>query len=60
MRDWVWHAIEELSPNLRLVTMLRYFTEVTAYEHIAELCAVPVGTVRSRLSQARPNCPRPC
>ncbi|MFF3439811.1 RNA polymerase sigma factor [Streptosporangium sp. NPDC002721] len=52
-RDWVWRAMEELSPNLRLVTMLRYFTEVTAYEHIAELCGVPVGTVRSRLSQAR-------
>jgi hypothetical protein len=42
-----------LSANLRLVTMLRYFTGVTAYEHIAQLCAVPVGTVRSRLSQAR-------
>ncbi|MFD0730797.1 RNA polymerase sigma factor [Planotetraspora mira] len=53
MRDWVWHAVGELSPDLRLVMMLRYFTEVTAYEHIAELCAVPVGTVRSRLSQAR-------
>lgn len=52
-RDWVWHAIEELSPNLRLVAMLRYFTDVTAYEQIAELCGVPVGTVRSRLSQAR-------
>lgn len=52
-RDWVWSAVEELSPNLRLVTMLRYFTDVTAYEDIAELCAVPVGTVRSRLSQAR-------
>lgn len=52
-RDWVWRAMEELSPNLRLVTMLRYFTQVTAYEHIAELCGVPVGTVRSRLNQAR-------
>ncbi|GAA4581480.1 sigma-70 family RNA polymerase sigma factor [Planotetraspora phitsanulokensis] len=53
MRDWVWHAVEQLSPNLRLVTMLRYFTGVTAYEDIAEVCAVPVGTVRSRLNQAR-------
>ncbi|MET8138888.1 sigma-70 family RNA polymerase sigma factor [Sphaerisporangium sp. NPDC005288] len=52
-RDWVWHALDELSPRLRLVTMLRYFTQVTAYEHIAEVCGIPVGTVRSRLSQAR-------
>ncbi|PRX50089.1 RNA polymerase sigma-70 factor (ECF subfamily) [Prauserella shujinwangii] len=52
-RDWVWRALEELSPNLRLVMMLRYFTEVTAYDQIAALCGVPVGTVRSRLSQAR-------
>lgn len=53
LRDWVWHALDELSPRLRLVTMLRYFTAATAYEHIAQLCDVPVGTVRSRLSQAR-------
>ncbi|GGK82647.1 DNA-directed RNA polymerase sigma-70 factor [Sphaerisporangium melleum] len=52
-RDWVWHALDELSPRLRLVAMLRYFTEVTAYEHIAEVCGIPTGTVRSRLSQAR-------
>lgn len=38
---------------MRLVTMLRYFTDVTSYEDIATLCATPVGTVRSRLSHAR-------
>jgi RNA polymerase sigma factor (sigma-70 family) len=53
MRDWVWAAIEELSPPLRLVTILRYFTDITAYDQMAELCGVPIGTVRSRLSQAR-------
>ncbi|GLX02279.1 sigma-70 family RNA polymerase sigma factor [Microtetraspora sp. NBRC 16547] len=54
MRDWVWEAIEELSPALRLPLVLRHFTEaVTGYEHIAQLCGVPVGTVRSRLNQAR-------
>jgi RNA polymerase sigma factor (sigma-70 family) len=53
LRDWVWSALEDLSPGLRLVTMLRYFTDVTSYEDIAALCATPVGTVRSRLSQAR-------
>lgn len=53
LRDWVWHAIGELSAPLRLVVMLRYFTTVTAYQDIAEACGVPVGTVRSRLSEAR-------
>lgn len=52
-RDWVWHAVEDLSPPLRLVVMLRYFSGVTAYQDIAGACGVPVGTVRSRLSEAR-------
>jgi RNA polymerase sigma-70 factor (ECF subfamily) len=53
LRDWLWHALAELSESLRLTILLRYFTSVTAYEQIAALCDVPVGTVRSRLSQAR-------
>lgn len=53
LRDWVWHALEDLSPPLRLVVILRYFTGVTAYQDIASACGIPVGTVRSRLSDAR-------
>jgi RNA polymerase sigma factor (sigma-70 family) len=53
LRDWVWHAIGELSEADRLVTLLRHFSGVTAYEQIAALCGLPVGTVRSRLSHAR-------
>ncbi|MDQ0808347.1 RNA polymerase sigma factor (sigma-70 family) [Streptomyces sp. B3I7] len=53
LRDWVWNALEDLSPRLQLVTMLRYFTDVTSYEEIAALCGTPIGTVRSRLNQAR-------
>ncbi|MGH3164290.1 MAG: RNA polymerase sigma factor [Trebonia sp.] len=53
LRDWIWHAIEELSAPLRLVVMLRYFSEMSSYEQIAVACDIPVGTVRSRLSQAR-------
>ncbi|MEV6170876.1 sigma-70 family RNA polymerase sigma factor [Streptomyces sp. NPDC051954] len=53
MRDWIWNAVEELPPKLRLVLMLRHFTGITSYEEIAEACEVPVGTVRSRLNQAR-------
>jgi RNA polymerase sigma factor (sigma-70 family) len=53
LRDWVWHALEELSEPLRLVVVLRYFSGISAYDQIAALCSVPVGTVRSRLHQAR-------
>lgn len=54
MRDWLWRAIDELSPTLRMTVLLRHFsTRVTSYEQIAAVCGVPVGTVRSRLSQAR-------
>lgn len=52
-RDWVWQAMAELSPPLRLVLMLRYFSGVTTYQDIAAACGVPVGTVRSRLAEAR-------
>lgn len=53
LRDWVWHAIEELSSPLRTAVMLRHFSGITSYGQIAAACEVPVGTVRSRLSQAR-------
>lgn len=52
-RDWIWHALAGLSEPVRLVTLLRYFSDVTSYEQIAALCGVPVGTVRSRLNQGR-------
>jgi RNA polymerase sigma-70 factor (ECF subfamily) len=52
-RDWIWHGLRQLSPTLQPVAMLRYFTEHNSYEHIAALCGVPVGTVRSRLSEVR-------
>ncbi len=53
LRDWVWTAVERLSDPLRLVTMLRHFSSCTAYADIATVCDVPVGTVRSRLNEAR-------
>jgi RNA polymerase sigma factor (sigma-70 family) len=55
MRDWVWRAIEDLPAEQRLITMLRYFTDVTSYEHIAQVCGIPAGTVGSRLNRARVN-----
>lgn len=56
LRDWIWEAIEQLSPALRMPLVLRHFSsQVTSYEQIAAACGIPVGTVRSRLSQARTN-----
>jgi RNA polymerase sigma factor (sigma-70 family) len=54
LRDWIWRAVEELSPPLRMALMLRHFSiGITSYEQMAAALSVPVGTVRSRLSQAR-------
>jgi RNA polymerase sigma factor (sigma-70 family) len=53
VRDWVWSALEQLSEPLRLTAMLRYFSHASSYEEMAAICGVPIGTVRSRLSQAR-------
>ncbi|MGH2369756.1 MAG: RNA polymerase sigma factor, partial [Chloroflexota bacterium] len=53
LRDWVWHALGELSEPLRMAALLRYFSGVSSYDQIAALCGVPVGTVRSRLNQAK-------
>ncbi|GAA5180845.1 sigma-70 family RNA polymerase sigma factor [Rugosimonospora acidiphila] len=53
-RDWLWRAIDELSPTLRATVMLRHFSPRTpSYDQIAALYGVPVGTVRSRLNEAR-------
>ena len=47
LQDWVWHAVEELSPSLRVVAMLRYFSDVSTYEQIA-----PYASCRSARSAA--------
>jgi RNA polymerase sigma-70 factor (ECF subfamily) len=53
LRDWVWHAVGRLSEPLQLVVLLRHFGDPRSYVDIAEICGVPVGTVRSRLNEAR-------
>lgn len=54
LRDWIWSAVGELSPTLRGMVMLRYFSpRVPSYDQLADLFGVPVGTVRSRLNEAR-------
>lgn len=51
--DWVWATLGDLSEPLRDVVVLRYFSGASSYEAIAAVLGVPVGTVRSRLSEAR-------
>ena len=52
-RDWVWTALDSLTPDDRLTVILRHFTRCHSYQAIATVTAVPVGTVRSRLNRAR-------
>lgn len=53
LREWMWTALESLSPEDRLTVLLRYFSRCQSYRAIAEVTAVPIGTVRSRLHRAR-------
>jgi RNA polymerase sigma-70 factor, ECF subfamily len=53
LRDWIWTALERLPQDQRLTVMLRYFTRHASYHEIAATLGIPVGTVRSRLSQAK-------
>jgi RNA polymerase sigma-70 factor (ECF subfamily) len=53
LRDWVCHAVGQLSEPLQLVVLLRHFGRRHSYAEIAEVCGIPIGTVRSRLNEAR-------
>ena len=49
---WIRGALEQLDVDHREVLMLREYEQLS-YDEIAEVLAVPVNTVRSRLSRAR-------
>jgi RNA polymerase sigma-70 factor (ECF subfamily) len=53
LKDWVWTALGRLPEPLQVAAVLRYFSRSHSYQEIADLCGVPVGTVRSRLHEAR-------
>ena len=52
-RQQMFEAMNSLSEELRSCVLLRYFSNYNTYEEIAQVLAIPVGTVRSRLSAAR-------
>lgn len=57
--DWLYsqarlHSILSKLPEvLHSTIVLRYFSDFQSYDEIANILSVPVGTVRSRLNQAR-------
>jgi RNA polymerase sigma-70 factor (ECF subfamily) len=53
LSDWVWSALGGLSEPLRNVVVLRHFSHASSYQDVAAALGIPVGTVRSRLSEAR-------
>jgi RNA polymerase sigma-70 factor (ECF subfamily) len=53
LRDWIWGALERLPEPLRVSAMLRYFGSYDSYDEVAAILGIPIGTVRSRLSEAR-------
>lgn len=53
LREWVWNALSRLPETVRAAMLLRYFASFESYEEIATILAVPVGTVRSRLSDGK-------
>lgn len=53
LRDWVWAALQQVPETQRAAVMLRYFGSCDSYEEISAILSVPVGTVRSRLFDAK-------
>lgn len=49
----VYDTLSFLSQTLQSVVLLRYFSAWQSYEKIAKILCIPVGTVRSRLNQAK-------
>ena len=52
-RDALYSILAELPLQLRETVMLRYLTDYNSYDQIAAITGVPVGTVRSRLSDSK-------
>lgn len=53
LREWIWGALHRLPEPLRVAAMLRYFGSYDSYDEVAAILGVPIGTVRSRLSEAK-------
>ncbi|RDC66250.1 RNA polymerase sigma factor [Adhaeribacter pallidiroseus] len=52
-QNQLYSALAQLPDVLHSTLVLRYFSNYQTYEQIAAILAVPIGTVRSRLSEAK-------
>jgi RNA polymerase sigma-70 factor (ECF subfamily) len=57
MRQKVWEAVQQLPPALKQVILLREY-EGLSLQEIAKIVKTNVGTVKSRLYQARQHLKR--
>ncbi|PWV49604.1 RNA polymerase sigma factor [Chitinophaga sp. S165] len=53
MRDALYTSLSRLPDVLRSTMVLRYLSDYNSYEQVAAILGIPVGTVRSRLSEGR-------
>ena len=53
LSEFIHERINNLSDSLQLVVILRFFTEFDDYESISRILDIPIGTVRSRLNEAK-------
>lgn len=49
----IYNTLACLTESLQIVLLLRYFSTWQSYDKIATILCIPVGTVRSRLNQAK-------
>lgn len=49
----LYKALTELPETLLSTLLLRYFSSYSSYRDIADIFSIPIGTVRSRLSEAK-------
>ena len=53
MQKRLVNILTHLSETLRTSLLLRYFSSFQSYNQIAEILAIPLGTVRSRLNEGK-------
>lgn len=49
----LYTVLTRLPETLRSTLLLRYFSAFRSYDEISEILSIPIGTVRSRLNEAR-------
>lgn len=52
-RDSLYTSLSILPEHLRSPMLLRYLSDYSSYQQIADIMAIPLGTVRSRLNEGK-------